>query len=235
MDQQAASETPLRVLIVDDNEILRDMITLMVKSLGYTASTAATGKEALARLADTPHDILLLDIMMPDMDGFEVCRRIRENPAQRDLYIIILSARVESEYKIKGLDLGAADYLTKPLIRSELQVKLRVGERLIRESHSRAEPPITLRAPPSPRSEDKPISRAIAFPPEHSQAAIRILSSFSQILHNKYSAMQVRVSIEQEGEKVRLIIETLEGERECIEETLTKEGIPARHESAKME
>lgn len=226
MDQQAASETPLRVLIVDDDENIRHMVALMVKSLGYTASTAATGKEALARLADAPHDIILLDIMMPDMDGFEVCRRIRENPAQRDLHIIMLSARVESEFKMKGLDLGAADYLTKPLLRSELQVKLRVSELFLRESHSRAEPLIASGAPLSPSSEDKLITRAITFPPEHSQAAIRILSSFSKILHNKYSAMQVRVCIEQEREKVRLIIETLEGERECIEEILTEEGIP---------
>ncbi|MGE0826490.1 MAG: diguanylate cyclase [Candidatus Binatia bacterium] len=123
---------PLRVLIVEDDREIREMVALMVKGMGYTIVTAATGKEALTRLHEQSVDIVLLDLMMPEMDGFEFCRAVQANPTLRDLHIIITSARDTLEDKVKGLELGAADYLTKPFSLTELQARIKVGERIVR-------------------------------------------------------------------------------------------------------
>jgi diguanylate cyclase (GGDEF)-like protein len=108
------------------------MVALMVKGMGYAITTAATGKEALTRLREQMADIVLLDLMMPEMDGFEFCSTVRKNPDLRDLHIIITSARDTLEDKVKGLELGAADYLTKPFSMTELQARIKVGERIVR-------------------------------------------------------------------------------------------------------
>jgi len=108
------------------------MVALMVRGMGYVIVTAATGKEALARLREHMADIVLLDLMMPEMDGFEFCRTVQSDATLRDLHIIITSARDTLEDKVKGLELGAADYLTKPFSMTELQARIKVGERIVR-------------------------------------------------------------------------------------------------------
>ena len=122
----------LRVLIVEDDREIREMVALMVRGMGYAIVTAATGKEAIARLREQSADIVLLDLMMPEMDGFEFCRAVQSDPSLRDLHIIITSARDTLEDKVKGLELGAADYLTKPFSLTELQARIKVGERIVR-------------------------------------------------------------------------------------------------------
>ena len=131
-DSTLAANRPLGVLVVEDDREIRDMVTMMVKSMGYTVVTAVNGKDAFTRLREQSVDIVLLDLMMPEMDGFEFCQRVREDPTLRDLHIIITSARDALEDKVRGLELGAADYLTKPFSLTELQARIKVGERIVR-------------------------------------------------------------------------------------------------------
>jgi diguanylate cyclase (GGDEF)-like protein len=132
IDSILTTNRPLGVLVVEDDREIREMVTMMVKSMGYMALTAVNGKDALGRLREHPVDIVLLDLMMPEMDGFEFCQKVREDADLRDLHIIITSARDALEDKVRGLELGAADYLTKPFSLTELQARIKVGERIVR-------------------------------------------------------------------------------------------------------
>jgi len=131
-DPTLAANRPLGVLVVEDDREIREMVTMMVRSMGYTVVTAVNGKDALGQLREHLVDIVLLDLMMPEMDGFEFCQKVREDAALRDLHIIITSARDALEDKVRGLELGAADYLTKPFSLTELQARIKVGERIVR-------------------------------------------------------------------------------------------------------
>ena len=123
---------PLGILIVEDERDIREMVALMVKGMGHTVYTAANGKEALERAHQHAIDIVLLDLMMPEMDGFEFCEAVKVSQILPDLHIIITSAKEALEDKVKGLELGAADYLTKPFSLTELRARIRVGERILR-------------------------------------------------------------------------------------------------------
>ena len=133
---QAASSADgrevLGVLVVEDNSDIREMVTLLVSSIGYHTYSAATGKEALAQLRLHAPDIVLLDLMMPEMDGFEFCRAVQADPSLSTPHIIITSAKDALEDKVKGLELGAADYLTKPFDFGELKARIKAGERIVR-------------------------------------------------------------------------------------------------------
>src|SRR5262249_14420673 len=115
----ATQTDSLRVLVVEDNSEIRELLAGLVTSMGNRVYTATTGKEALAQVhAQTP-DLVLLDLMLPEMDGFEFCQALRADPSVQRLHIIITSAKDALEDKIKGLELGAADYLTKPFALTE--------------------------------------------------------------------------------------------------------------------
>jgi CheY-like chemotaxis protein len=129
-------EPPVRVLIVEDDPGMRDIMTRMVHRLGYAVVTAAGGQEALDRLREQRVDIMLLDLMMPEMDGFEVCRVLQQDSTLPRPYIIITSARSAQEDRAQARALGAADYLTKPFILQDLQTRLEAGVRSVREPTS---------------------------------------------------------------------------------------------------
>ena len=112
----------MRILAVDDDRNNLKMIAFLLKEEGYAVSTAEDGVTAL-KLADSEHpDLVILDVMMPQMDGFEVCRQIRQT---MDVPIIILSAKGETADRVAGLELGADDYLPKPFEPSELLARVR--------------------------------------------------------------------------------------------------------------
>jgi len=100
--------------------------------MGYRTYSAATGREALSQVRAHAPDIVLLDLMMPEMDGFEFCRAVQADPSLSTPHIIITSAKDTLEDKVRGLELGAADYLTKPFNLTELRARLRAGERIVR-------------------------------------------------------------------------------------------------------
>ena len=97
----------------------------ILKEEYYELEFATSGKEALEWLDSKPFDLVLLDIMMPEMDGFEVCRRIKENPATREVSVIFLTAKADFQSIIQGFETGAVDYITKPYNRKELLIRVK--------------------------------------------------------------------------------------------------------------
>jgi DNA-binding response OmpR family regulator len=109
----AMSKTPC-VLIVDDEPNILLSLQFLMKKTGYEVRTAKDGEEALAEILRAAPDLVLLDVMMPKIDGFSICARIRANPEWNDVRIIMLTARGRDVEREKGLALGADDYITKP-------------------------------------------------------------------------------------------------------------------------
>ncbi len=111
-----------RILIVDDDAHIRELIAVFLGNEGFEICEAADGLEALARLESVKVDLVVLDIMMPHMDGWELCRQIKEN---FDIPILMLTARGETSQKLKGFALGTDDYLIKPFEPLELVARVR--------------------------------------------------------------------------------------------------------------
>lgn len=110
------------ILLVDDEPALREMVGDMLRSDGYTVVTAANCREAMSVFEESVPDAVLLDVMLPDGDGFGLFRSLR---AQRDVPVLFLSARDEDSARLEGLGLGADDYITKPFLLHELSLRLR--------------------------------------------------------------------------------------------------------------
>jgi two-component system OmpR family response regulator len=102
------------ILIVDDEPDIRKILEILLESNGYSTLSADGGKTALSQIAKQRPDLLLLDIIMPDMDGYQVARQLREDPVTQNLPIIMISGRNEDVDEILGLELGADDYIRKP-------------------------------------------------------------------------------------------------------------------------
>lgn len=132
MMTKADTETALSVLIVEDDTDIRELFALLLQGMGYVVSTAATAEEGLLRLHEHHVDIVLLDLMLPGMDGFAFCRIVRADRALHDLYIIITSASDALEDKIRAYEFGVADYLTKPFSLAKLQTRIQVGASHVR-------------------------------------------------------------------------------------------------------
>src|SRR5580693_8336066 len=116
---------PARILIVDDNETNRDILVTRLSKHGYETLQAADGEEALASASQHRPDLILLDVEMPKLDGFEVCRRLKRDPAMRFMPIILCTARAASQDIVTGLDAGADEYLTKPIDQAALVARVR--------------------------------------------------------------------------------------------------------------
>lgn len=120
-----------RILSVEDDERIRTAVKLALEDEGWTVAEAENGEQALARFAQSPADVVLIDIMLPDIDGFEVCRAIRRTS---DVPIIMVTARDDTHDVVAGLEAGADDYLTKPFAPKELSARIRALLRRIRTS-----------------------------------------------------------------------------------------------------
>ena len=116
-----------KILILDDECEIADLVELFLKNEGYIVYKCYTGQEALAYIEEHPLDLAILDVMLPDIDGFSVCRKIRE---QHTFPVIMLTVKVEDMDKITGLTIGADDYITKPF--NPLEVVARVKAQLRR-------------------------------------------------------------------------------------------------------
>jgi twitching motility two-component system response regulator PilG len=103
-----------RILIVEDEESLLKLESILLSSRGYQVTGVMDGASALARIEESKPDLVLLDIMLPGIDGFEVCRRIKENPATADIPVVMLTAKKNSQDMAKGTQVGADAYMTKP-------------------------------------------------------------------------------------------------------------------------
>jgi two-component system phosphate regulon response regulator PhoB len=113
------------VLVVEDEASLATMLRYNLEKQGFRVEEAADGQEAMARIAEAPPDIVLLDWMLPVMSGIEVCRQIRRRPATRHLPVIMVTARTEDQDAVRGLNTGADDYITKPFSTEALLARMR--------------------------------------------------------------------------------------------------------------
>jgi len=122
--------TKKKILLVDDSKTVLLMETMALKGGAYDIVTAANGEECLAKVADAAPDLILLDLVMPRMDGFETCRQLRSNPTTKDVPIVMVTTRGEQESRESGYAAGCNDYVTKPVSAGELLTKIRnlIGE-----------------------------------------------------------------------------------------------------------
>jgi two-component system KDP operon response regulator KdpE len=125
-----------RVLVVDDEPQMRKLLSVSLESRGYRAEVATGGEEAIERLGSGQFDMLLLDLGLPDTDGLDVCRRVRE---WSQIPIIVISVREHDRDKVAALDLGADDYVTKPFSMDELLARMRAN---LRRSLSPSDDPL---------------------------------------------------------------------------------------------
>lgn len=130
-------EAQTTLLLVDDDEALTKAVQLYLAHAGYEVRTATDGRDGLRKLHTLQPDLMLLDIMMPEMDGFEVLQRVRDSSM---VPIIMLTARGEETDRIKGLRLGADDYIPKPFSLREMQARVEAVLRRSRPSHTNDQP-----------------------------------------------------------------------------------------------
>ncbi len=114
-----------RILVADDDAFIRRPLEWILLQEGFCAETVADGDECLERLHSEPPDLLILDVMMPGLDGFEICRRMKDDPQLRRIPVVLLSARGREHDRERGLALGAAEYLTKPYSPTDLLQRIR--------------------------------------------------------------------------------------------------------------
>lgn len=115
---------PVRILVVDDERDNRELLELILASQGYEVLSAASGAEALVSVAEAPPDLMLLDVMMPGMTGYEVASKIKGNAATRNISILMFSAVSDADARTIGLRAGADDYLAKPVEYAELLARV---------------------------------------------------------------------------------------------------------------
>ncbi len=113
-----------KILIIDDNQVIRKLASNLLSKRNYRVELAQTGKQGIEMARDLAPQVILLDVMMPEMDGYEVCKRLKADDLTKDIPIIMVTSKTDSIDKIKGLEIGAADYVTKPFDHGELQARV---------------------------------------------------------------------------------------------------------------
>jgi two-component system OmpR family response regulator len=124
-----------RILVVDDEQNITELVAMAMRYVGFDVVTASSGREALAAVPDYRPDLVVLDVMMPDLDGFEVCRRLRADGLR--VPVVYLTARDATEDKVRGLTIGGDDYVTKPFSLEELVARVRA---VLRRTNGGTEP-----------------------------------------------------------------------------------------------
>lgn len=121
------------ILIVDDNDTNAKLLTILLKMEGYQSSSVNNGPTALEIAAETLPDLILLDINMPEMNGFEVCNRLQENPLTRDIPVMFISAMDEPSFIVQALEMGGVDYIVRPFDTREVAARIRKHLRMHQE------------------------------------------------------------------------------------------------------
>ena len=119
------------ILIVDDNPTNLSVLSQTLKSADYKVRMAVDGEDALAQIDRAHPELILLDVQMPKIDGFETCRRLQAAPTTRGIPIIFTTALADRDNKLKGLELGAVDYVTKPFEPEEVLARVKIHWRLV--------------------------------------------------------------------------------------------------------
>lgn len=134
-------ETPIRVLVVDDEKNILDIIKFNLEVEGYEVITSREGEEALRLVKELKPDLILCDIMMPELDGLEVCRRLKADGRTNQIPVVMLSARTQAHDKVASIEAGADDFITKPFDFSDLVARITIN--LIRTRQKRDVSPLT--------------------------------------------------------------------------------------------
>jgi len=113
------------ILVVEDDRDIGDLVIRYLTKAGFSSELLTNGREAIARIQAAPPDLLVLDLMLPGVDGLEICRQVRSNPKTASLPIVMVTARGDESERIVGLELGADDYLPKPFSPGELVARIR--------------------------------------------------------------------------------------------------------------
>jgi adenylate cyclase len=112
------------ILVVDDNPDNLDLLFFFLSDADFKVEVATNGKSALQMIDESQPDLILLDVMMPGIDGFEICRRLKANESSKDIPVIFMTALSETEDKVKGFSVGAVDYITKPVQEEVLKARI---------------------------------------------------------------------------------------------------------------
>jgi len=119
------AEKVARIMVVDDDPDTVSILARHLRREGFDAIEAVSGAECLRLAGEAPVDIILLDLMMPDMDGFDVCRALKDNPGTAEIPIIMITARDDLDARAEGMRLGVSDFLAKPVFRRQLASRIR--------------------------------------------------------------------------------------------------------------
>ncbi|MDE3067897.1 MAG: response regulator [Verrucomicrobiota bacterium] len=122
--ESAMSGKP-KILVVEDETPVSMMMMFLLTRAGYETEVASTGKEALQKTEENDFDLLTLDVDLPDISGFEVCRRLKNNPVWRDTPVVFVSGRLHEQDRKRGIALGAADHITKPFDADDFVARIR--------------------------------------------------------------------------------------------------------------
>ena len=114
-----------KILVADDDPVLIKYLSILLEKNDYQYTTATNGREAIEKVKTYRPDLILLDVMMPEMDGLEVCKKLKDDPSTHQIPIIVMTGSIDRELRVKGLSAGANDFLTKPIDRPELIVRIR--------------------------------------------------------------------------------------------------------------
>ena len=130
-----------RIVIIEDERDVARLLEFNLQQAGYTVVTTGTGEEGLKAVSDHPVDVVVLDVMLPDTSGYEVCKELRSDPHKADVGVLMLTAKGEAEDRILGLEVGADDYVVKPFVVREVVLRVnalanRIAERRVRPAQS---------------------------------------------------------------------------------------------------
>jgi DNA-binding response OmpR family regulator len=127
---------PSRVLVVEDEPDIRALLAFHLEREGFQVARSASGVDAIRQVRASPPDLVLLDLMLPEMDGLDVCRRLRQDPATASLPIVMITAKGEEVDRVLGLELGADDYIVKPFSPKEMVARVRAVLRRARPAEA---------------------------------------------------------------------------------------------------
>jgi signal transduction histidine kinase len=188
------------LLIIDDDPVARQTLTALLGDCGYRLEEAASGPEGIRKASFLRPEVILLDVMMPGMDGYEVCRRLRNDPALAEVPVIMVTALDDRASRLKGLEAGADDFLSKPFDSLELEIRLRTLKQVARYRHlleERARLAETYRQLEEQNAELKRLSEGVLMAQENERRALamelhdeigQLLTGLKLLLENQHDA-----------------------------------------------